>query len=245
MLTLFNYENPSLTQTDIAKALQLNKTSTYRYVNTLVEMGFLEKDPLSKRLRPSIYCLAFCNNLMRATDYRKMIKALVDEVHSRLNITIDVALAVGDDLMRIYNRQASDMMTFILPDFSRNCLHNTALGKAFLMTLDKDALEARIEQLILIEKTENTLVDPDVLLTEILVAKENGYSISREEYLPGLISIAAPIINPHTRKGIGSVSFDFSKFEHSLPTITERFSSVVRTLAQEICSILPAEYDSP
>lgn len=245
ILSLFNYEHPSLTQTEIAKELSLNKTSTYRYINTLIEMGFLEKDVSSKRLRPSIYCLAFCNNLMRATDHRKMIKALVDEVHSRFNVTIDVALAVDNDLMRIYNRQASDMLTFNLPDFARNCLHNTALGKAFLSTLPAEELRQKVDGLNLTSKTSQTIVDQNKLLKELLETKSRGYSLAREEYLHGLISIAAPIINPHNRKGIGAVSFDFPVIEHDLTTLIERFSSVIMNLAREISSTLPLEYDYP
>jgi DNA-binding IclR family transcriptional regulator len=49
-------------------------TSTYRYINTLVELGYLEKDAKTKEIRPSILCLLFCANLMRATDHLKMIK---------------------------------------------------------------------------------------------------------------------------------------------------------------------------
>ena len=46
VLALFNKERPVLTQSEIAKTLGLNMTSTYRYINTLVELGLLEKDGL-------------------------------------------------------------------------------------------------------------------------------------------------------------------------------------------------------
>ena len=62
-------------------------TSTFRYINTLVEMGYLEKDDATKMVRPTIFCLAFCNNLMRATDHNRLIKTMVDEVHKNFNIT--------------------------------------------------------------------------------------------------------------------------------------------------------------
>jgi DNA-binding IclR family transcriptional regulator len=34
-------------------------TSTYRYINTLVEMGYLEKDAKTKEIRPTMHC-AWC-----------------------------------------------------------------------------------------------------------------------------------------------------------------------------------------
>jgi DNA-binding IclR family transcriptional regulator len=62
--------------------MDLNMTSTYRYINTLVELGYLEKDAKTKEIRPSILCLLFCANLMRATDHLRLIKDVVDRIHS-------------------------------------------------------------------------------------------------------------------------------------------------------------------
>lgn len=72
ILALFNRESPVLTQSEIAKTLDLNMTSTYRYINTLVEMGYLEKDPKTKEIRPSLHCQLMCANLMQATDNTKV-----------------------------------------------------------------------------------------------------------------------------------------------------------------------------
>ena len=78
----------------------------------------------------------------------------------------------------------------------------------------------------------------------MLESKEKGYTLSREEYLNGIISIAAPISNPHTNEGIGAVSFDFSIIEYDLKTVIERFSPVITDLARTISSTLPIEYET-
>ncbi|SHO50367.1 IclR family transcriptional regulator [Desulfopila aestuarii] len=241
ILALFNRETPALSQTEIASLVDLNMTSTYRYINTLVEMGYLEKDETTKRVRPSIFCLAFCNNLMRATDHNRFIKALVDDVHSRCNITIDVALSVDDDMMRIYHREAADTLTYSLPDFTRNCLHNTALGKAFLSSLPADELQSRIANLQMTAKTEHTIVDRDVLKNQLLLAKTRKYAMTVEEFLPGLIAIAAPLINPHTGRGIGAVSFDFSVLQRSPEEVEVQYAPLIIELAAKISATIPVE----
>ena len=50
ILSLFNRDVPFLTQTEVANRLGMNMTSTFRYINTLVEMGYLDKDELTKRV---------------------------------------------------------------------------------------------------------------------------------------------------------------------------------------------------
>jgi hypothetical protein len=87
ILALFNRATPVFTQSEIARNLGLNTTSTYRYINTLVELGYLEKDTKTKEIRPSSLCLLFCTNLMRATDHLRMIKEVVDRIHGENNIS--------------------------------------------------------------------------------------------------------------------------------------------------------------
>ena len=54
ILWLFNKETPSLTQSEISRTTGINMTSTYRFVNTLVRLGYLEKDAKTKELVDSV-----------------------------------------------------------------------------------------------------------------------------------------------------------------------------------------------
>jgi DNA-binding IclR family transcriptional regulator len=157
ILSLFSRNTPVLTQSQIARALELNMTSTYRYINTLVEMDYLEKDAKTKEIRPTMHCLVFCNNLLRATDHFRLIKANVDRVHRKHNISIDVVWVVDDTIMRLYHREADETLTYSLPDHSRNCLHNTALGKAYLSSLPDDRIADKLGKMDLIARTNHSI----------------------------------------------------------------------------------------
>jgi DNA-binding IclR family transcriptional regulator len=176
---------------------------------------------------------------MRATDHLRLIKAMVDDIHTRYNITIDVALSVDNDMMRIYHRQAADTLTYSLPDFTRNCLHNTALGKAYLSSLPEEELSSRVKSLQLTGKTSHTIVDHDVLLQDLLIARKRRYALAVEEYLPGLIAIAAPLVNPHNSQGIGAVSFDFSVFQRDAAAVEEHYGQLIIDLAVRISATIP------
>jgi IclR family transcriptional regulator, pca regulon regulatory protein len=241
ILSLFNRDTPVMTQSQIAKTLDLNMTSTYRYINTLVELGYLEKDSKTKEIRPAILCLLFCANLMRATDHLRMIKEVVDKIHSEKNISIDVAFAVDDTLVRIYYRGADETLTYSLPDFSKNSLHNTALGKAYLSSLPEDLIVEKIENMVLTAKTEKTITDKEVLLAELKKSKGRQYAMSEEEYLPGLITISAPLFDPLTEKGVGAVCFDFSVLQHGAQDVEAKYGNMIRDTARMISEILPPD----
>jgi len=241
ILALFNRETPVLTQTEIAKTLGLNMTSTYRYINTLVELGYLEKDTKTKEIRPSILCLLFCTNLMRATDHLRVIKEVVDRIHSENNISIDVAFVVDDTIVHIYHREAEETLTYRLPDFSKDCLHNTALGKAYLSSLPDDLIAEKIDTLVLVAKTEKTIVDKDALAAELKKTKARQYTIAEEEYLPGLVAIGAPLYDPISGKGVGAVSFDFSLLQHRAEDIKAKYGDMIRETAKSLSGLLPPD----
>jgi len=240
ILSLFKNDTPVLTQSEIAKTLDLNMTSTYRYINTLVEMGYLEKDRKTKEIRPSTQCLLLCINLMQATDNLKMIKDVVDRLHRENNISIDVAYAVDDTLVRLYHREAEEALTFSLPEFSTNCLHNTALGKAYLSSLPDHIIAEKIERMDLVAKTANTIRDKDTLLKEIEITRKRGFAMQVEEYLPGVLAIAAPLYDPINATSVGAVSFDFSVLQHTAESIMAQYGDMVRETAAQLSQLLPS-----
>ncbi len=239
ILALFNGETPVMTQSEIAKALGLNMTSTYRYINTLVELGLLDKDPKTREIRPSVRCLLFCTNLMRATDRLRMIKEVVDRIHRENNISIDVALVVEDGMTRLYHREAEETLIYSLPDIARNCLHNTALGKAYLSSLPPGRLAERIEGLDLVVRTGRTIVDRAALEGEVRRARTRGFAVSEEEYLDGLVSIGAPIRDPLSGEGVGAVSFDFSVLQHGAAQVVEKYGETIVETAERLSALLP------
>ena len=241
ILSLFNRENPTMTQSEIAKTLDLNMTSTYRYINTLVELGYLEKDPRTKVIRPAILCQPFCNNLMRASDHISLIQGVIDQVYSDHNISIEVAFVVADTIVRIYHKSAAETLTYRLPDSTSHSLHNTALGKAYLSCLEKKQLKQKMKTMVLTAKTPQTITTKKALLAELETARQRGYTMNVEEYLPGLIAIAAPLKDPRDGKGVGAVSFDFSVLQNSAANIEAEYADLIREVAGVLSGLVPPE----
>ena len=241
ILALFTRNTPALTQSEIAKTLGLDMTTTYRYINTLMEMGYLEKDLKTKVIRPSLHCLLLCVNLMHSIDNFKMIKEVVDRINRKNNISIDVVFTENDTLMRIYHKEASETLTYRLPEFSQNSLHNTALGKAYLSSLPDELVAEKIAAMQLVAKTPKTIVDKERLFEEIAITKKRGFALADEEYLPGVLAIAAPLYDSITGLGVGAVSFDFSVLQHNGAEIIATYGEMIQETARVLSELLPVE----
>jgi DNA-binding IclR family transcriptional regulator len=238
ILSLFNNEIPSLTQSEISRTIGLNMTSTYRFVNTLVSLGYLEKEARTKELRLGIRALVLSTNIIRTIDELRLIKVLVDKVYSEHNITIDVGFVIDNNMMRVYHRGATETLTYHLPAVAKNSLYNTSVGKAYLSTFSEDTLKGMVSDMSLVAKTTKTIVDKDQLLAEIKKTRRRGYAKCVEEYLPGLITIGAPLINQTNGRGIGGVSFDFSILQHNAREVEKKYSAMIVELGKLISEIL-------
>lgn len=191
-------------------------------------------------IRPSILCLQFCNNLLRATNHMHLIQGLIDRIHSEHNISIDSAFVVADTIVRIYHKSAAETLTYRLPDSSSNCLHNTALGKAYLSSLKSKELKQKVETMVLVAKTPSTITSKENLLADIGDARQKGYAMNVEEFLPGLVAIAAPLKDPRTGKGVGAISFDFSLLQNSAAGMEKNYADLICKVAGMLSDLIPA-----
>ena len=237
LLSLFSDVRPNISQVDISKELGINHTSAFRYVSTLVQIGYLKKDPQTKRLSPSLKSIVLCNNLIRSFDFLGSIRSLVDEVFQNINQTIGVALINEDKLSVIYRREAEETFIYKLPTVHTEW-NILAIGKAYMSNLPYEELKQVIEKLPMERKTTKSIVSRKKLLEEIKKTKKRGYAIANEEYTEGLLAIGAPLIYEE-KHCVGAVSIDFSTIKHTIDQIEREYADEIINLANAISEIIP------
>ena len=99
---------------------------------------------------------------------------------------------------------------------------------------EDDVMVEKINTMVLVHRTEKTIVDKKVLTGRVEKSQILQYTLCREEYLPGLVAIGAPLFDPISGKGIGAVSFDFSVLQHSADVITAKYGDMIRETARTL-----------
>jgi IclR family pca regulon transcriptional regulator len=239
ILNFFDEDHSHWSQKSIAEAMQLNMTSTYRLINTFVELGYLVKDKKTKLISLGPMSVALGHRLLRAYDLRRLIAPLIEETSHKYNLSIDVALFVRNAMVLVCRCELPNTLTFHQP-VSAQELYCTAIGKAVLAHLPAADLEAIIDSQSLLPRTQNTITERAQLLAHLAEVRQHGYSLNNEEYIRGLISIGAPIFNPATGKIVGGLSFDSTTVETSMSNLVEGFSEILTQLAKRVTAIMPA-----
>jgi IclR family pca regulon transcriptional regulator len=194
ILELFGKDSPSQTLTEIAAKIGLNKTTTQRFLYTLVWLGYLKRQEDKKYiLAPKVISLGFsflssCNLLEKAESY--LLK-----LSSYLNKTVNLAILDDIDTLFIYRKEVKIFLKFDLPPGSKLPAYAGSLGKVLLAGLNDEALKERIGRMKFYSITPKTISSQKALWQDILKTRKRGYGICDQELSMDLYSVAVPLIN--------------------------------------------------
>jgi IclR family pca regulon transcriptional regulator len=239
ILRLFTRDRSTWTLTQISKNLDLNKTSTYRFVNTLVQLGYLRKDPTTKLISIGAQSMTIGASFYRTDDIYEVGKPLIEEAFETYQVNAELALYNEDMIVVVYRREARESFVPRFPISRRKeQFYCSSLGKAVLSALPHKEMIKIVKRLPNEKKTANTLANKTDLIADLEKSKERGYALNNEEWVPGLIAIAAPLINLHTNEVKGAVCFDFSTIQHSIKQVEKKYSRIIIKLASDISQLL-------
>lgn len=238
VLELFTRDRSNLSLKEIAKEVGITKPSAFRYVNTMVESGYLTKDPRTKLVKVGPKALALSRNLVDSHDVLQIVKKFIDYVSESHHLTIDSFLYEGDRHVRLYVASPSGTETYYsVPE--EIAFYCTALGKAILAYLPKNEQDEMIDNCTFAKRTAKTITSKEDLLSDIEKIRQRGYAIHDEELIEGQLAIAAPFFNLRAERPMGAISFDFPKMRLTLEEIEEKYAQILLKLAKDISESIP------
>lgn len=239
ILDLFDRDHQHRGLSEISRLTGINKTSTYRLINTFVALGYLRKSATDKSIRLGPRAFVLGHHFFHGFDVYQSVKPIIDKTFLDQKISIDSALLHGYTLISLYRREMPNLIYFRLPVIMEE-LYTRAMGKAVLANLDPTELSHLLNKLPIKKLTPNTLADKRTIMQDIHETQLRGYSINNEEYLEGLICIGAPLVNYREGSVVGAVSLDFPAAEYSLASIKKTFPGMLTKLAAELSEAVTA-----
>jgi IclR family acetate operon transcriptional repressor len=190
-------ERDDLGVTEIARELGLAKAVVHRVLVTLVARDYLQVDPASRRYRLGPMALVLGSAYLAQLDLRTLALPRLQELSDQTGETATFSLRNG--WSRMYVDQVTPdreikMSVAIGKSFP---LHAGSSSKSFLAFLPAHEQERYFEERELTALTGTTIVDADLLRTELAAVRARGYAVSLEERQAGAASVAAPVLDRH------------------------------------------------
>lgn len=197
LLELLAKHHNGLTIQEMCNYLDYSKTSIYRIVITLLEMGYLSKDDecnrflVSRKLfRLGLAALGEANMLERAIEPMKRLR---DEVKE----SVMLGTLVGNEAVLLEQVLGAHDFTFMLRSGAHLCLHASAPGKVLLAYQKKEVREELLEGLDLVKFNDNTITNREEFRRVLAEVVEQGYGVDVEEEISGVHCIGAPVFNQY------------------------------------------------
>ena len=138
-LEAFTSEESELVLAEVARRAGLDNATTFRLLNTLVMLGYVEKIGETRKFRLTLKCLDLGFNAIARSDLRTQARPILRGLVGEMNEAASIGVLEGVEVVYIERMQAG--MTRLGVDVrigSRVPVHSTAMGHAILGFLPRE-----------------------------------------------------------------------------------------------------------
>lgn len=194
VLEAFTAESDELTLSQIAARAELDPGTTYRMLNTLVDLGYVSRIPESKRFSLTLKILNLGFHAIAHTDLRSLVRPVLRGLVSETSEAASFAVLQGADVLYLERVRAG--ITRLGVDIRIGTTVpacQTAIGQSILAFLPAHEVE-RIEALSSFTSFASKALSRP--LSEVLEQiRKDGYIITDSLFAEGLRILAVPVLD--------------------------------------------------
>lgn len=195
----FSSQTPLQGIADVADRMEASRSTVHRYMTTLVALGMLEQDSLSRRYRVSLLPADIGAAALDASRVVQALDGQLVKLRRRTGYTVRLAVLVDRDvLLAGVARSVGDGQGLLGVQLRRGAslpAHASALGKVLLSGLDAKQLREMLASTTLAKLTPKSITSKRAFTAEIAEAKEQGFALEQEEAEQGTVGIAVPVLD--------------------------------------------------
>ncbi len=186
--------NGYLTLTEIAKSLDMDKSTAKRFLSTLIDLGYVSVGQTGKTYAVSLQTLKLGYSALSGLVWRDIAKIHLEELHNEVQETVSASTLDGDHILYV--------VRFSKPGFYlhgaiglRLPAYFSSMGKMLLALVEpSDARESLVKSMTMAPITPFTHRTPETLLADLEICRRRGYALSDQEFSEFVRSIGVPIL---------------------------------------------------
>jgi IclR family transcriptional regulator, KDG regulon repressor len=193
VISAFSYSEPVLGVSELARRLDLGKSTVHRILTTLVDDGFVERTD-DDRYQLSFKLYEIGQQVAASSDLRERAHPSLERLRNESGETAHLAVLAGTDVVYVDRLESPHMLHLLTRVGRRRAAHATSSGKCLLAF----GAPADVEQVVaggLPRLGPRTITSAALLRRTLKDVRIRGYAASVEESAPGVASVAAPIFD--------------------------------------------------
>jgi IclR family transcriptional regulator, acetate operon repressor len=244
ILELLAEEPAGLALSTIARRLSLPVSATHRLLSVLVQRRYARQDPASEHYIPTMMLAALGLRLVENTSLTETCQPILEDLAQRVQELVRLAVLEGEELIWVAKAQGARSSIRYDPLSGRNAtLHATAMGKAWLATLDESVAVRMVER----SGFGGDLLGPKALRSaaqlreQLSTTRERGFALVEEEAEVGISAIACVVRDDSRpeRPAVGALSIGGPSYRLSEARLLG-FRDPLLTAAEQLSAIWSA-----
>jgi len=234
ILLLFDEARPEISGEAISAAIKTPRSTTYRYIRTLTDKGFLEKVVDGK------YCLGpiffqFGNLIYGEKTLSYIALPVMQSIMQQTNETVLLTRRFNRYSVCMERVEGQQAIRITFKRGHSQPLYAGAYSKILLAFAGETFLNDYLEQ-PLEPFTENTITDPEALRAHLQQIRKQGFCTSEGEVDIGAKAVAVPILNSRQRLVAGLTTagptfrMDEDTIEHHLQLLLDGAAEIALKL---------------
>ncbi|MDP1617964.1 IclR family transcriptional regulator [Phenylobacterium sp.] len=175
----------------ITEAVGLHKSNVHRLLSTLVELGYVERDPETTRYAATLKAWEIGVSIITANGLRRAVSPHLHKLHVLTGDTALLVAPVGDEVLFLDRVATARLLRYTPMNGTRAPMIITASGRAFLsrMADARPVIERGLTA------SPDTGLSVEQLMAEVASARRQGYAVSAA-LTPGALAVAAVLPGP-------------------------------------------------
>lgn len=214
---------------ELASATGLPISTLHRFLESMIQFGLVEQDPVTKHYKPGYTWMEIGFILHEKLNLRAVARPFMEELANEVEESIFLNVLAGTDSMPIEKVESPLKIRIDENLGERIPLTIGAPSKIILAYLKQDAITKVVSAQLSSDKQPS-------FLEQLSEAKKSGYAISYEEKTEGTMAVAAPIIG-YGNQLVGALSINapcFRVTEDRLPLLIEKVKRQAVTISARI-----------
>ncbi len=193
LLKQFSSRDRELGVSELARRLDLGKSTVHRLLVTLASENLLDQDEFTGKYRLGIAMHDLGAAVATHLDLHEAVIPPMERLRNITGETVQVAVLDGREVVYVERLDSPQTLRMFLEVGRRNDAHSTGTGKCLLAYLPDEELDQVLKGWRLKKKTQATITDQATLRTALKEIRRKGYATNVNESEMGVTSIAAPI----------------------------------------------------
>lgn len=220
-----------LTLSELSRLGGLPKSTTFKYLRTMLASGYIDHDPHTDTYRVGLVMWELGRLVGERMRVREVALPVMQELGRRFDETVNLGVLDGQEIVYVEMVESSQALRMRAELGGRDNVYSTALGKSMLAALPGESWRAHVPRRLPARTTRTARTIAD-LAHQIEVARTRHFAVDLGENEDGVWCIASAI-RDHKNGVAGGISVSAPKIRLT-PELEQAISQAVMEAANQI-----------